>query len=386
MNSGCCAAAHKPASSSCGISWAGAKSPPPGVLVPEVHVLWDEASCAQFVYLYSEIAQKFGGNITDFLELAGRPRRFAEPQAEPTGAPQPSIRIASIDVGGGTTDLMIATYYAEANRAIVPSQTFREGFRIAGEDVLREVIQQLVLPAIANICRPAASAVRARIPGRSLRRRIGPTWRSRTSISGASSFLRVLKPAGLALLSAYEAALPAALPGKPQTLPTRQRFFQRPHHRLRRQDRGDLGRQGFSSGPTSTSQSISIASAAPSKGTLGEVFENIAEAVHHFDCDIVLLSGRPSRLPATIDLFVNKLSVSPDRIITPCRTTRLAIGIPSVVSRGFASKIRRRPPSSAACYAPWPSRKLPISRFMHIASPCVRRQLYRRHRTRRKIA
>src|SRR5262249_20817066 len=47
--------------------------------------------------------------------------------------------------------------------------------------------------------------------------------------------------------------------------------------------------------------------------TLGDVFDNIAEAVHHFDCDVVLLSGRPTRLPATIDLFVNKLSVAPDR-------------------------------------------------------------------------
>src|SRR5262249_20071894 len=29
-------------------------SPPPGLVVPEVHAAWDEASCVQFVYLYSE--------------------------------------------------------------------------------------------------------------------------------------------------------------------------------------------------------------------------------------------------------------------------------------------------------------------------------------------
>lgn len=48
---------------------------------------------------------------------------------------------------------------------------------------------------------------------------------------------------------------------------------------------------------------------------LGEVFDNIAEAINEFDCDIVLLSGRPTRVPATIDLFINKLAVSPDRVI-----------------------------------------------------------------------
>jgi hypothetical protein len=51
------------------------------------------------------------------------------------------------------------------------------------------------------------------------------------------------------------------------------------------------------------------------EATLGEVFDNIAEAVHHFDCDVVLLSGRPSRLPATVDLFVNKLPVPAGRIV-----------------------------------------------------------------------
>ena len=51
------------------------------------------------------------------------------------------------------------------------------------------------------------------------------------------------------------------------------------------------------------------------EGTLGEVFDNIAEAIHHFDCDVVLFSGRPSRLPATIDLFANKLALPPDRIV-----------------------------------------------------------------------
>jgi len=49
--------------------------------------------------------------------------------------------------------------------------------------------------------------------------------------------------------------------------------------------------------------------------TLGAIFDNIAEALHHFDCDVVLLSGRPSRLPATVDLLVNKLALSPDRIL-----------------------------------------------------------------------
>jgi hypothetical protein len=51
------------------------------------------------------------------------------------------------------------------------------------------------------------------------------------------------------------------------------------------------------------------------RAVLDQVFDNLAEAIHAFDCDVVLLSGRPSRLPAVVELLVNKLPVSPDRIL-----------------------------------------------------------------------
>ena len=43
---------------------------------------------------------------------------------------------------------MITTYFAEGNRAIKPVQNFREGFRIAGDDLLKGVIEQLVFRGI----------------------------------------------------------------------------------------------------------------------------------------------------------------------------------------------------------------------------------------------
>jgi hypothetical protein len=54
---------------------------------------------------------------------------------------------------------------------------------------------------------------------------------------------------------------------------------------------------------------------AVATSVLDGVFSNLAEAVHEFDCDIVLLSGRPSCLPCVVDLFTNKLAVAPDRVI-----------------------------------------------------------------------
>ena len=61
------------------MGWRGVKS---SILEPpELIVAWDEASCVQFVYLYSEIARKSGGDAQDFFELAGRPRAFARSRA-----------------------------------------------------------------------------------------------------------------------------------------------------------------------------------------------------------------------------------------------------------------------------------------------------------------
>jgi hypothetical protein len=297
------------------------EAPPRGLLIPDVQATWDEASCAQLVYLYSEIAQKFGGNITEFLRLVGTPRPFAEPGAPPSGPEQPSLRIASIDVGGGTTDLMITTFYVESNRALVPSQTFREGFRIAGEDLLQEVIQQMLLPAIARhlqacgitgarellVDRFGADRANMAQQDKHLRRQF---------------VLRVLKPAGLALMAAYETATAPHGGGAVELRPLRELLAgagpsAAPASRiLDYVDRAaaDWGAKGFHLLDVAVPIDFDRLRQAI-EATLGQVFDNVAEAVHHFGCDVVLLAGRPSRLPATVELFTNKLAVPPDRIV-----------------------------------------------------------------------
>jgi hypothetical protein len=48
---------------------------------------------------------------------------------------------------------------------------------------------------------------------------------------------------------------------------------------------------------------------------LDHVVNNMCEAINELDCDVLLLSGRPSRLPAVVDLIVNKLAIRPERVI-----------------------------------------------------------------------
>ena len=111
---------------------------------PEVRCSWDEATCTQLVYLYNEITEKFQGDARHFFALMGRKR----------GADAPSLRIANVDIGGGTIDLSITTFAVTGDEAtaarIKPHMAFRDGFNIAGDDVIREIVEQHVLPCIGQ--------------------------------------------------------------------------------------------------------------------------------------------------------------------------------------------------------------------------------------------
>ena len=41
---------------------------------PRVLTDWDEASCTQLVYLYTEVARNFGGDARRFFQIARKPR------------------------------------------------------------------------------------------------------------------------------------------------------------------------------------------------------------------------------------------------------------------------------------------------------------------------
>ena len=66
-------------------------------VLPEVHIQWDEATSGQIVYLFNETQNNYGG----------RPEAFISAIARPDKADKTKMTIATIDIGGGTTDLVI---------------------------------------------------------------------------------------------------------------------------------------------------------------------------------------------------------------------------------------------------------------------------------------
>lgn len=300
------------------------ENPPPGMVQPQVKVEWDEASCVQFVYLYGEIHKKLSGSIGAFMGLVGKERPYADAESRPLpGAkPEPSVRIASLDVGGGTTDLMITTYYRE-DTAIKPVQNFREGFRIAGDDILKGVVERIVIPTIEASLKEAGDPD----PRNFLNERFGgdrPGMSIQEIHLRRQFVLRVLEPIALRILADAETEIGVASLG-----PTRnfKEFFVQggagageaamPSKRLLDFLEGPAKRRGaatFALTECNFTADFDIVEQVV-ESVLDVAIDNLSEAIHEFDCDVVLLSGRPSRLPALVNLITNKLAVSPDRVV-----------------------------------------------------------------------
>ncbi len=125
---------------------------------------YDEASCCQLVYLYAEIAQRYNGEIHKFFELKGHVR----PELKEEGYEGNALTIGTIDIGAGTTDIMVCAYECEGEgrSRITPIPLFWDSFYLAGDDILRNIVQNTVIegqelgvPDMGNI----ASATTARL-------------------------------------------------------------------------------------------------------------------------------------------------------------------------------------------------------------------------------
>ena len=303
------------------------------VPMPAVLIDWDEASCNHLVWLYAEIMQKFSGQVESFIELVGRPRVLADPPdgtGIAAGSELPSLRLASIDIGGGTTDLMITTYHVAGNRALIPTQNFREGFRIAGDDIVRAVIEDLVLPQLQEQLEvdgmPHARELMLKLFGGDRQEMAEQDRHHRRQF-----VLRVLIPLALALIHKSESS-----DREPQHAGDLLKVGEvleleaidggwRPGTLFEYADRVARAHAGRTVPWADLTIRFEPARLGDAVGrVMREVLFQIGEAIWTLDCDIVLLAGRPSKLPAIHTLIREQLAVTPDRIV---RMDRYPAGI-----------------------------------------------------------
>lgn len=286
------------------------------VPLPQIQMSWDEASCGQLVWLYNEATSHFSGQTGQLFASLARPDRPAEPHI----AREKTLRVASIDLGGGTTDMAITQYELDdgcgSNVKITPRLLFREGFKVAGDDVLLDVIQRCVLPALQGALRQAgvedAGALMARLFGDSGRLDAQAVLRQQTT-------LQLFIPLGHAILAAWEksddndpqAGLHATfgeLLEKPPTANVINYLNQALEHAL--PDGFDL-----LSVPLSVTFRTLYDAMLAGEFSLAAPLHALCEAVTHYTCDVLLITGRPACLPGVQALIRYLQPVPAHRIV-----------------------------------------------------------------------
>lgn len=271
---------------------------------------FDEATCSQITYLYSELTDKFLGKHELFFKYKGKKR-----QGMPTD--RASITIASIDIGGGTTDLMICNYYTDENAEIPvlkPTPIFWEGFNIAGDEIIKRIIEYVIIPSIEKYIKAQGGV---QVNG-TLNYLFGGNQGKQTA---AHRIYRRQFANQIAVYCAYYAVdfvSQNTLPVITKTIEAVFEKYPKPKNNLIPYLEQVIGEKCKVDDFCFLDIEIVFDAQLINHATtdvMKPVSDQLIQLIALFDCDVLLLSGRPSNLKAVRELFEKSLVLSPDKIV-----------------------------------------------------------------------
>lgn len=297
---------------------------------PKVVVQWDEATCGQLVYLYTEAGENFGGHPEEFFDVIAREDKTDRER----------ITVASIDIGGGTSDLVINDYRlnrgegakAGSNVQILPEQRFRDGFKVAGDDIVLDIIRQFVLPSFALALRDAG-VTHPEILMHDLcgAQSVG----AKDAVLRQQLTLQVFHPLALALLGEYErydlenavdiktASYGDWLGQGAKVSATVQSYVTDAISRaVGRPVSFEIAKVALTSNPAAIHAAF-----LSDKLDICKTLASLCEVVSHYNCDVLLLTGRPSRLPGVLAV-IRRLMPLPAGRILPLQNYRTGVWFP----------------------------------------------------------
>lgn len=269
--------------------------------------IYDEATAAQFVFLYAEIGKRYLKNVKDYFNSYGKVRNDLEDYDKK------SLTIGSVDIGAGTTDMMIAAYkYDDSGQCVLtPVPLFWESFYLAGDDLLKKLVQQLVIEGqFSPIEKKLKSLERTSEQiallnndffggdnGMSYRnRQLRSDFNLQVSVPIVLYYLELLQKKEESKILTFSDIFSNNKPTQDILNRFRQHF-------------------GFEFDTLQWHYENRIVSAIVER-TFDTLIGKISALFSHYACDIVLLSGRPSSLKSLTDLFLKYYAISPNRLKT----------------------------------------------------------------------
>jgi len=296
---------------------------------PLVRCDWDEATCTQVVWLFNEVRERFHNNAEELFSLLGRRRLVPGDREADPGREALSLRIASIDMGGGTTDLSITTYAIHnpglASPLIKPHHNFRDGFNVAGDDIMHKVIRgQFIKKIAAGAAEAGVRDAESLVAGLFAESpQPDPAIDERLRRQLRSQFVSlVAAPLALKILKAYEGAdlsgddLKISL-NIGEALNLKDQHVEKRMAEVLGYLEGCLRRNGWSDfSLIDYDLSVDLREVHQDVNSIVEkIMSDMGEVVRLYDCDLLILTGRPSRWPALMQAPYRKICLPVDRIV-----------------------------------------------------------------------
>ena len=268
----------------------------------------DEALAAQMVFVYQEASGTFSGSMEELISVYGQ---------TPKDGPA-RLRVASVDIGGGTSDVMIAEYEDKlpgTGTSLSITKLFQDGVSIAGDEVCRAIIEDVVFPQIIQ-----------QLPTQQSKNRLlhlfgegdaghGSAWRTLRA--------RLVPYLWLPLARCYWSvaegfALPDSTPDKMYLLTYVFEIFGLPA--ISPSVLGEANRfvesqvEGFPGFENLFLKFDAREVERAIERVLREPLRRYADILAQFDVDLLVLAGRTAALPCIKDLFTKEMPVPPPRI------------------------------------------------------------------------
>jgi len=268
----------------------------------------DEALAAQMVFVYQEASGTFSGSMEELISVYGH---------VPKDGPA-KLRVASVDIGGGTSDVMIAEYEDKlpgTGTSLSITKLFQDGVGIAGDEVCRAIVEDVIFPQILQQLPTQASKGKLLHLFGEGDAGHGSAWRTLRA--------RLVPYLWLPLARCYWAvaegfSLPDSAPEKMYLLTYVFEIFGLPG--ISAQVLGEADRflesevEGF---PGIENLFLKFDAREVERAierVLREPLRRYADILAQFDVDLLVLAGRTAALPCIKDLFTKEMPVPPPRI------------------------------------------------------------------------
>lgn len=263
---------------------------------------YDEATCSQLVYMFGEVGHKYKGNVSEFFQLYGKTE---------DGEEQPSLTVGSLDIGAGTSDLMISKYtYHKGNMTtITPEPLFYDSFYFAGDDMLHGLIKNFMLLNEESAFRKALKNDSFQEYRQKMKNFFGLDHNNQTladrilrkdfniqySVPLMHFFLELTKNEEKNRTVTYDEVF-RDCPPNPTVI------------------QGFKEKTGIDITSLSWDYNSELISSIIEK-EFDPILKKIATIMYAYACDVILLSGRPASLPPVRNIFLKYYPVSADRLI-----------------------------------------------------------------------